>query len=65
MFRGGWKTFKENLFGHPKTTITGLLTGIGGLLSLFGWNADPTVVGAVVSVITTILGIVSKDPGGK
>ena len=62
-FRGGWAAFKGNLFGHPKTTLGGLATGLGGLAALFGWHADPTEVGVIVSVIASLLGIFARDPG--
>jgi len=55
------KGFVNRLLGHPKTTLTGLATALGGLFAVFGYNADPVVVGTVVSILAGVIGIFAKD----
>jgi len=56
-----WKNFIERLWRHPKTTLTGLATALGGLFAVFGYHADPTVVSGVVSLLAGAIGILAKD----
>ena len=55
------KSFKERLFGHPKTTLTGLAGALAGLAAVFGYVPDAGVVNLCVAVLAGVIGVLAKD----
>ena len=51
----------QKLMADPKTTLTGLITGLAVIIAYFGFDVSPKVQTAIVTLGVFILSIVSRD----
>ena len=56
-----WTSFRDRLFGHPKSTLTGLAGALAGLAAVFGYTPDAQIVNTAVAVLAGVIGIFAKD----
>lgn len=51
----------ERIIENLKTTMAGVTTAIVTIIAVFGFEADPNIVTACLTVVVVILGMFAKD----
>ena len=67
-----FKQWVANVVDHPKTSILGLLIGVGGICGVLseqgitlGHAGNGTIVALISALAAMFLNLISKDPGSR